>query len=30
MEDVFPGSGAVQAAINDRLRLQPEPIGLFA
>jgi hypothetical protein len=30
VHDLFPGSGAVQAAINDRLRLQPEPIGLFA
>lgn len=30
MHDLFPGSGAVQAAINDRLRLPPTPIGLFA
>lgn len=30
VNDLFPGSGAVQAAIDERLRLVPEAIGLFA
>lgn len=27
--DLFPGSGAVQAAINERLRVEPAPLELF-
>ncbi len=30
VDDLFPGSGAVQAAINERLRAQLEPLELFA
>jgi len=30
VDDLFPGSGAVSAAIAERLRHQPEPFGLFA
>lgn len=29
VDDLFPGSGAVQAAINERLRVEPAPFGLF-
>lgn len=29
VEDLFPGSGAIQAAIDERLRAEPEPLGLF-
>jgi hypothetical protein len=30
VDDLFPGSGAVGHAIAERLRHQPEPVGLFA
>lgn len=29
VDDMFPGSGAVQAAINERLRAEPPPLNLF-
>jgi hypothetical protein len=29
VDDLFPGSGAVQAALNERLRVQPPPLTLF-
>lgn len=29
VDDLFPGSGAVQAAIDERLRAEPKPFGLF-
>lgn len=29
VDDMFPGSGAVQAAINERLRAVPPPLNLF-
>jgi hypothetical protein len=30
VDDLFPGSGAVGHAIAERLKLQPEPFGMFA
>jgi len=30
VDDMFPGSGAVGHAIAERLKLQPQPFGLFA
>jgi hypothetical protein len=29
VDDLFPGSGAIQAAIDERLKLQVEPLNLF-
>lgn len=29
VDDLFAGSGAARAAFDERLRLQPEPIGMF-
>jgi hypothetical protein len=29
VDDLFPGSGAVQAALNERLQVQPPPLTLF-
>jgi hypothetical protein len=29
VDDLFPGSGAVQASLNERLKVQPPPLTLF-